>query len=178
MWWSLSRIHTSPDVCDIVNSPGIWLCYSLACWLISEEKCVCAAMSEDKTPSDSRQWNHGEQKLTYTKDATTLSHSKYHLEWVKDMITPRKPSQKSAALFGWWPPKEKRIGFFSLCLLLKLRGCSRERQCIVSIPLTALLLCNTQIKGLKCFTFEEKPNHLVTVSIWQCKNTQDLGCLI
>lgn len=111
LWWSLSRIHTSPDVCDIVNSPGIWLCYSLACWLISEEKCVCAAMSEDRTPSDSRQWNHGEQKLTYTKDATTLSHSKYNLEWVKDVITPRKPSQKSAALFGWWPPKEKRIEF-------------------------------------------------------------------
>lgn len=108
LWWSLSRIHTS----DIVNSPGIWLCYSLACWLISEEKCVCAAMSEDKTPSDSRQWNHGEQKLTYTKDATTLSHSKYHLEWVKDVITPRKPSQKSAALFGWWPPQRKKNWVF------------------------------------------------------------------
>lgn len=69
-------------------------------------------MSEDKTPSDSRQWNHGEQKLTYTKDATTLSHSKYHLEWVKDVITPRKPSQKSAALFGWWPPQRKKNWVF------------------------------------------------------------------
>lgn len=91
---------------------------------------------------------------------------------------PPKTFTKISSIIWLMTPKEKRIGFFSLCLLLKLRGCSRERQCIVSIPLTALLLCNTQIKGLKCFTFEEKPNHLVTVSIWQCKNTQDLGCLI
>lgn len=33
-------------------------------------------------------------------------------EWVKDVITPRKPSQKSAALFGWWPPQRKKNWVF------------------------------------------------------------------
>lgn len=47
--------------------------------------------------------------------------------------------------------------------------------CIVSTPLTTLLLRNMQIKGLKCFTFEEKPNHLVTASIWQWKTHRTLA---